>query len=129
MILEAVQGLHSKRHVLSVDEKTGIQALERLEGKAPESKGGYRRREFEYSRNGTTCLMAAFDVGKGNIANQRIHPTRTEEDFLEFIQETVDLFPVEDDVVFLTDQLNTHMSETLVITERHIDAWARGGLA
>ncbi len=115
MILEAVQGLHSKRHVLSVDEKTGIQALERLEGKAPESKGGYRRREFEYSRNGTTCLMAAFDVGKGNIANQRIHPTRTEEDFLEFIQETVDLFPVEDDVVFLTDQLNTHMSETLVI--------------
>lgn len=115
MITEAVQGFDSKRHVLSVDEKTGIQALERLEGKAPESKGGYRRREFEYSRNGTTCLMAAFDVGKGNIANQRIHPTRTEEDFLEFIQETVDLFPVEDDVVFLTDQLNTHMSETLVI--------------
>ncbi len=115
MIIEAAQGFHPKRHVLSVDEKTGIQALERLEGKAPESKGGYRRREFEYSRNGTTCLMAAFDVGKGNIANQRIHPTRTEEDFLEFIQETVDLFPVEDDVVFLTDQLNTHMSETLVI--------------
>jgi transposase len=115
LITEAIQGLDSKRHVLSVDEKTSIQALERMEGKAPESKGGYRRREFEYARNGTTCLMAAFDVGKGNIANQRIHPTRTEEDFLEFIQETVDLYPVEDDIVFLTDQLNTHMSETLVI--------------
>jgi hypothetical protein len=31
LIIEAVQGLHSKRHVLSVDEKTGIQALARLE--------------------------------------------------------------------------------------------------
>jgi transposase len=100
---------------LSVDEKTGIQALERIEGRAPESIGGYRRREFEYCRNGTTCLMAAFDVAKGNIANQRIHPTRREEDFLEFIQETVELFPVEDEIIFLTDQLNTHMSETLVI--------------
>ncbi len=81
LIIQATQGLHSRRHVLSVDEKTGIQALERIEAKAPQSKGGHRRKEFEYKRNGTTCLIAAFDVGKGNIANQRIHPTRREEDF------------------------------------------------
>jgi transposase len=59
--------------------------------------------------------MAAFDVAKGNIANQRVRPTRTEADFTEFIKETVNIFPAEDEIVFLADQLNTHMSETLVI--------------
>ena len=75
-------------------------------------------KEFEYTRHGTTCLIAAFDVSKGNIANQRIHPTRTEADFYEFIKETVKQFPDEDEIVFIADQpggvpLNTHMSETL----------------
>jgi transposase len=115
LILGAVEERHPRRHVLSVDEKTGIQALERLEGKAPESKGRHRRKEFEYTRHGTTCLIAAFDVAKGNIANRRVHPTRTEADFTEFIKETVNIFPDEDEFVFLTDQLNIHMSETLVI--------------
>ena len=114
LILGAIEERHPKRHVLSVDEKTGIQALERLEGKAPESKGGHRRKEFEYTRHGTTCLIAAFDVAKGNIASQRIHPTRTEADFTEFIENTVPIFPDEDEIVFLADQLNTHMSESLV---------------
>ena len=59
-------------------------------------------------------MIAAFDVGQGNIVTERIHPTRTEEDFVEFIKESVDTFPVEDEIVFLADQLNTHMSETLV---------------
>lgn len=48
--MESVAGACLKRHVLSVDEKTGIQALERIEGVAPESKGLHRRREFEYLR-------------------------------------------------------------------------------
>ena len=59
--------------------------------------------------------MAAFDVAKGNISNQRIHPTRTEDDFAEFIKETVSPFPLEDEIIFLADQLNTHKSETLVV--------------
>jgi transposase len=99
---------------LSIDEKTGIQALERIEGRAPQSRGGHRRREFEYKRHGTTCLIAAFDVAKGTIANQRIHPTRKEEDFLEFIKETTQAYPAEDQITIITDQLNTHMSESLV---------------
>lgn len=114
LILESVQGLRPGRHVISVDEKTGIQALERVMGVAPQSKGQHQRKEFEYIRHGTTCLMAAIDVGKGNIVNQRLHPTRTEEDFASFVQATVGLFPVEDEVVLLADQLNTHLSESLV---------------
>jgi DDE superfamily endonuclease len=115
LILAATKGIHANRHVLSVDEKTGIQALGRIEGKAPKSKGSHKRKEFEYTRNGTTCLIAAFDVGQGKITNQFIHPTRTEEDFHRFIRQTVELYPKKDEIVFLADQLNTHMSESLVI--------------
>jgi hypothetical protein len=100
--------------VLSVDEKTGIQALERIEGVAPESKGSHRRREFEYIRHGTTSLMAAIEVGKGELVSHRIHPTRNEEDFLAFIKATVDKYPKQDEVILLADQLNTHMSVSLV---------------
>lgn len=114
LILSSVQQLDPRRHVVSVDEKTGIQALERIEAVAPQSQGGHKRREFEYTRHGTTCLMAAIDVGTGDIVSNRLHPTRNEADFAEFIEQTVAQFPQEDEVVILADQLNTHMSETLV---------------
>jgi hypothetical protein len=114
LILESVQQLNSRRHLISVDEKTSIQALERVVAVAPDSKGRYQRKEFEYTRNGTTCLMAAVDVGAGNIVHQRLNPTRTEDDFAEFIKQTTGKFPVEDEVVILADQLNTHLSESLV---------------
>jgi transposase len=97
-----------------VDEKTSIQALERRQGLAPQSKGRRRRKEFEYTRHGTICLMAAVDVGEGTIVNHKLHPTRTEEDFAGFIQNCVATFPSEDEVVILADQLNTHKSESLV---------------
>lgn len=112
--MESIQGLDLNRHVVSVDEKTGIQALERLEGVAPKSKGFHQRREFEYIRHGTTSLMAAIDVGKGEIVSHRLHPTRNEADFLAFIEATVDKFPKEDQVILLSDQLNTHLSASLV---------------
>jgi transposase len=114
LILESVEGDNLTRHVLSVDEKTGIQALERIEGVAPESKGSHRRKEFEYVRHGTTSLMAAVEVGKGELVSHRIHPTRNEEDFLAFIQATVEKYPKQDEIILLADQLNTHMSVSLV---------------
>jgi transposase-like protein len=100
--------------VLSIDEKTSIQALERVEGTAPKSKGLHRRKEFEYIRHGTIGLMAAVEVATGNITNHRLHPTRNEEDFLAFIKTTVARFPEQDDIVIVVDQLNTHQSESLV---------------
>lgn len=115
LILESVQGLYPRRYVLSVDEKTSIQALERIEGRGPDSKGRCRRKEFEYVRNGTTGLMAAIDVGKGNIVQQMLHPTHTEEDFATFIQMIVPLYSPGDEVVIMADQLNTHLSESLVL--------------
>lgn len=114
LILESVKQVNPCFHLISVDEKTSIQALSRVEGVAPKSKGGHRRMESEYTRNGTTCLIAAIDVGTGSIVHQRIHPTRTEEDFAIFIEQMVSGFPADHEVVILADQLNTHLSESLV---------------
>lgn len=112
--MESIEGLHPKTHLLSLDEKTGIQALERLQGVAPESKACYRRREFEYTRDGTLSLMAAVEVAKGKIISHQCQPTRNEEDFLCFIQSTLAKYAKDDQVIILADQLNTHQSASLV---------------
>lgn len=52
-------------HIVCVDEKTGIQALERRYADIPMEPGQPMRREFEYIRHGTLCWMGAFDVRRG----------------------------------------------------------------
>ena len=52
-------------HIICVDEKTGIQALERRYADIPMQPGQPVRREFEYIRHGTLCWMGAFDVRRG----------------------------------------------------------------
>ena len=52
-------------HIVSVDEKTGIQALERRYADIAMKPGQPMRREFEYVRHGTLCWMGAFDVRRG----------------------------------------------------------------
>jgi hypothetical protein len=52
-------------YIVSVDEKTGIQALERRHPDIPMQPGQPVRREFEYIRHGTLCWMGAFDVRRG----------------------------------------------------------------
>lgn len=99
--------------MLSVDEKTGIQALERKKGSLMRP-GRNRRIEAEYIRHGTTCLMAALDLSNGQLHSYRIHPTRKEKDFLAFIKRSCATIPNEKEIVFLADQLNTHKSESLV---------------
>ncbi|MEZ4850540.1 MAG: hypothetical protein R3B93_18390 [Bacteroidia bacterium] len=65
-----------------MDEKTGIQAIERFSQPAPESKGGYKRIEYEYIRHGTTTLIAANNVENGQWINYHLGPTRDEADLL-----------------------------------------------
>lgn len=106
-----------KTYLLSVDEKTGIQALERLEQKAPISKGGHTRQESEYYRHGTTVLMAALNVGNGQLQSYYLNSTRTEMDFLQFIKTAAAQILEKEPqarIIFLADQLNTHLSESLV---------------
>lgn len=100
-----------------MDEKTSIQALERFEQRAPLSKGHYQRVESEYIRHGTTTLMAAVSVVEGKIVHHQLNPTRTEEDFCHFIEQTCQplLNDPQAEVILLADQLNTHLSESLVV--------------
>ena len=100
-------------HVVSVDEMTGIQALERAAPTLPMQPGRVERREFEYVRHGTQCLIANFDVVAGRVVTPTVGPTRTEADFATHITRTIDAAP-DVEWVLLADQLNTHQSESLV---------------
>ena len=64
----------------SIDEMTGVQALERVAATLPMRPGLVERREFEYIRHGTLTLIAAFDVVTGKVT-YHLGPTRTEQDF------------------------------------------------
>jgi len=101
------------------DEKTGIQALGRKHPTKAMKPGLVERREFEYIRYGTLCLMVNFHVATGQIVAPSIGPTRTEIDFVNHIEQTIDTHP-DGEWIFVVDQLNTHQSEGLVrlIAER-----------
>jgi hypothetical protein len=96
-----------------VDEKTGMQARERLHETKPVRPGWVERIEFEYRRHGTLCLIANFDVPTGTLNSPRIGPTRSEAYFAAHIEATLDTDP-QAGWVFVADQLNTHYSATLV---------------
>ena len=106
-------------HVISVDEKTGIQALERLHPTQAATPGSLERREFEYERHGTCCLIASLEVALAQVIAPTIGPTRTESDFAQHIEAVI----ATDSLAgwtFIVDQLNTHKSETLVrLVARH----------
>ena len=98
---------------MSVDEMTGIQALERIAPTRPMRPGRVERREFEYTRHGTQCLIGNFDVVTGEVIAPTVRATRTEEDFAGHLERTVAIDP-EATWVFVCDNLTTHCSESLV---------------
>ena len=53
--------------VLSTDEMTGVQALERKHPGLPLAPGKVERREYEYKRHGTQCFIINFDVAAGRL--------------------------------------------------------------
>jgi len=71
-------------HTVSVDEKTGIQALERAAPDLPMQQGSCAKQEYEYIRHGTLCLIAAMCVVSGKVFPW-LNETRTEEDFAYFV--------------------------------------------
>jgi hypothetical protein len=101
-------------HLVSTDEKTGIQALERLYPDIPPGPGRVQRREYEYIRHGTLCLTANLEIWCGWILAPTLAPTRTEADFVAHVEQTVATDPLAG-WVFITDNLNTHQSESLVL--------------
>lgn len=100
-------------HTASVDEKTGIQALERIAATKLMKAKQEERREFEYQRHGTLCLTANLEVATGKVLGPTLEATRTEADFAGHIARTV-ATDAEAGWIFVADNLTTHVSETLV---------------
>ena len=100
--------------VVSTDEMTGVQALERKHPGLPMVPTKVERREFEYIRHGTLCFIVNFDVASGQVVAPTCGPRRTEEDFLTHVQNTVATDPQATRWHFVVDNLNIHLSESLV---------------
>lgn len=100
-------------HVYSVDEKMGIAAREHMNPKQQMKPGVSERIDPEYKRHGTTGIIASLNVATGEIVNPLVQPTRKEVDFLAHIEGVVRLNEF-DKNIFLVDNLNTHVSESLV---------------
>jgi transposase len=100
--------------VVSTDELTGVQALERKHPNLPMQAGRVERQEFEYIRHGTQSLIVNFHVATGRIGRVSCGATRNEADFLAHTQATVEAEPQVRQWHFVVDGLNIHQSESLV---------------
>lgn len=98
----------------SLDEMTGIQALERLMPDIPMKPGRCVKVEFEYRRHGTQTLIASFNVANGRITQADVGETRTEEDLETHIKSLLAQHPDAPKTHLVMDCLNTHQSEALV---------------
>ena len=95
--------------VLAVDEKTGIQAIERKHADRAPMTGRARRREFEYIRHGTQALIAAMDVHSGRIMGS-CTDRRTQGDLVAFMERLARAYP-KGRVQIVWDNLNTHRAQ------------------
>ena len=100
--------------VFSVDEKSHIQALDRLDPVLPLSPGRAERHGFEYKRNGTLSLYAALNVGTGRV--QGMTATRhTSAQFVRFLDDVVATVRQGQDVHIIADNLSAH--KTKLVTD------------
>lgn len=92
--------------VLSIDEKTGMQALQRRLPDRPPAPGRRRRREFEYKRHGTQSLLCAFEVHTGKVVAE-CGDRRTAADLVRFMETVAAAYPT-GTVHVIWDNLNIH---------------------
>jgi DDE superfamily endonuclease len=93
--------------VLCVDEKTSIQALERKFPGRPMKPGQPERREFEYIRHGTRCLIASLVVPTGQILGD-VSKRRSSLDFCRHLRNVAEQLPDTKRFHWVMDNLNTH---------------------
>ncbi len=111
---EAPERAQQGQRTESVDEMTGVQALERKHPGLPMLPGKVERREFEYIRHGTLSFTCNFDVACGELVACTAGVTRNEQDFVEHIKSRVASDLRISQWHFISDNLNTHMSASLV---------------
>lgn len=92
--------------VLCVDEKTGMQALGRKHPGRNATVENDQRMDYEYVRNGTSKLIAAFNPQTGEVFGD-VGPGRTAADLLSFMEDVAKRYPTQD-VHIVWDNLNIH---------------------
>jgi transposase len=112
-VYKAAATADDTRRTVSVDEMTGIQALERAAPGLPMVPGKVERREFEYKRHGTQTLIAAFNVTTGEVEGV-VGKTRTEKDFARFLRCLLSSADPTTRWHIVSDNLNIHLSESVV---------------
>lgn len=104
--------LHPPQHaaVFCVDEKSAIQALDRLDPVLPLSPGRAERHGFEYYRHGTLSLYAALDTQTGDVLGQTA-ARHTSDEFVAFLATIVATQPSERPIHIILDNLSTHKTQ------------------
>ena len=96
--------------VLSVDEKSQIQALDRTQPGLPMKKGRAGTMTHDYKRNGTTTLFAALNVLDGTVLGRNMQRHRHQE-FIRFLNEIERAVPTGKTVHVILDNYATHKHE------------------
>jgi transposase len=96
--------------VFCVDEKTAIQALDRLDPVLPLSPGRLERHGFEYYRHGTLSLYAAFNTQSGEVLG-RTAARHTSQEFVAFLADLVAHQPRGQEIHVIADNLSAHKTQ------------------
>jgi transposase len=98
--------------VFCVDEKTAIQALDRLDPVLPLSPGRAERHGFEYYRHGTLSLYAALDVQTGKVQGKTAK-RHTSAEFIDFLEQVVASAPAPQEIHIVLDNLSAHKTRAV----------------
>ena len=93
--------------VFCVDEKSAIQALDRLDRRLPLSPGRAERHGFEYHRHGTLSLFAALNPQTGEVIGQTAL-RHTSQEFVTFLSDVVATQPADREIHIILDNLSAH---------------------
>ena len=109
--------------VLSFDEKTQVQALDRTQPLLPIDFGKTEKRTHDYVRHGTTNLFAALEVHSGQV-HADCFPRRRTVEFLAFMNRVVAAYPAEQQLHVIMDNLSTHSgAEVDTWLANHPNVW------
>ena len=101
-------------HVLSYDEKPGIQAIANTsEDKLPDAQNGTIQRDYEYKRLGTLSLLAGIDLQTGE-AIPLVSDTHNSDDYIEFLKKLDAKYPKGDKIQLILDNLKVHTSQKVI---------------
>jgi len=101
-----------KAVVLCVDEKSGIQALDRSQPVLPMMPGVPERRSHDYARHGTTDLFAAFNIADGTVISE-LHRRHRAVEFQKFLISLDKAVPAGLDLHLICDNLATHKTPAI----------------